>query len=256
MITDLIKGIWFGESEESLYDESNSVEQNKLLDYYLKEFKQGDFSKKLEFIDFFTQTGDSKVYNLGIRIFLSIAKHEDFSYIQEFLLECDEEELRIFLAFVEESLSYQSIPYLLALMDVWEETYVGEEIAQVISDMIYDNNDDVEYGVYSVVELENKFIEFSEMNDLNRYYYSGEEFFVGDLTKTLISDAFICKSNRKPFYYSQISSILSNSTGILCPISTGTIIDEKKINELMEYVEKVAGLKLEKGCKYFYGIQI
>ena len=207
MITDLIKEIWFGEREESLYDASNSIEQNKLLDY-LKEFKQGDFSKKLQFIDFFTQSSDSKVYNLGIRIFLSIANHEDFSYIQEFLVECNEEEIRIFLAFVEESLSYQSIPYLLALMDEWEETDVGEKVAQVINDMIYDNDDDVECGINSVVEVENKFIEFSQKKDLNRYYYSGEEFFVGDLTKTLISDAFICKSHNKPFHYSQISSIL------------------------------------------------
>lgn len=253
MITDLIKGIWFGEREESFYDESNSIEQNKLLDY-LKDFKQGDFSKKLEFIDFFTQTNDSKVYNLGIRIFLCIANHQDFSYIQQFLAECDEKELRIFLAFVEESLSYQSIPYLLALMEEWEETDVEEEIAQVIIDMIYD--DDVECGIISMVELGNKFIEFSEKNDLNKYYYSGEEFFVGDLTKTLINDAFICKSQNKPFYYSQISSILSNSTGILCPISNRTIIDDKKINELMEYVEKVASLNLERGCKYFYGIKI
>lgn len=255
MITDLIKEIWFGEREESLYDASNSIEQNKLLDY-LKEFKQGDFSKKLQFIDFFTQSSDSKVYNLGIRIFLSIANHEDFSYIQEFLVECNEEEIRIFLAFVEESLSYQSIPYLLALMDEWEETDVGEKVAQVINDMIYDNDDDVECGINSVVEVENKFIEFSQKKDLNRYYYSGEEFFVGDLTKTLISDAFICKSNNKPFYYSQISSILSNSTGILCPISTRTVIDDKKINELMDYVKKLADLKLERGCKYFYGVKI
>lgn len=255
MITDLIKEIWFGEREESLYDASNSIEQNKLLDY-LKEFKQGDFSRKLQFIDFFTQSSDSKVYNLGIRIFLSIANHEDFSYIQEFLVECNEEEIRIFLAFVEESLSYQSIPYLLALMDEWEETDVGEKVAQVINDMIYDNDDDVECGINSVVEVENKFIEFSQKKDLNRYYYSGEEFFVGDLTKTLISDAFICKSNNKPFYYSQISSILSNSTGILCPISTRTVIDDKKINELMDYVKKLADLKLERGCKYFYGVKI
>ena len=255
MITDLIKGIWFGEREESLYDECNSTEQNKLLNY-LKEFKQGDFSKKLEFFDFFTQSTDSKVYNLGIRIFLYIANHQDFSYIQPFLAECDEKEIRIFLAFVEESLSYQSIPYLLALMDEWEETDVGEEVAQVINDMICDNDDDVECGIDSMVELGNKFIEFSEKNDLSRYYYSGEEFFVGDLTKTLITDVFICKSQNKPFYYSQISSILSNSTGILCPIANKTVIDDKKIRELMEYVEKVASLNLERGCKYFYGIKI
>lgn len=253
MIADLIKGNWFGEREESLYDESNSLEHNKLLDY-LRQFKQGDFSKKLEFIDFLTKSDDSIVYNLGIRIFLSIANHEDFSQIQEFLGEWEEEKIRIFLAFVDESLSYQTIPYLLALMGEWEETEIEEKISYTVGYML--GYKDVEWRTCSVDELGESFIKFSKKNDLNKYYYSGEEFFVGDLTKTLISDAFICKSNNKPFYYSQISSILSNSTGILCPISTRTVIDDKKINELMDYVRKLADLKFERGCKYFYGVKI
>ena len=44
---------------------------------------------------------------------MAIASHKDFALLEDFFSECEEEELRVFLAYVEESLSLQVISYFI-----------------------------------------------------------------------------------------------------------------------------------------------
>lgn len=50
----------------------------------------------------------------------------------------------------------------------------------------------------------------------------------------------------------QIPPILSNSSGIKCPVSYGKKIDGEIIKELYEYVATISNMKWEKGGKRFY----
>ena len=57
-------------------------------------------------------------------------------------------------------------------------------------------------------------------------------------------------------YTDQMPSIISNSTGVKCPVSYGVEINDEIINRLFDYVCVVASLSQEKGQKYFYNNKI
>lgn len=52
---------------------------------------------------------DKDVLNVAIRLFIAIASNEDFSRINDFLCNAEEESVSVFIAFAEESLSYHII---------------------------------------------------------------------------------------------------------------------------------------------------
>lgn len=87
----------------------------------------------------------------------------------------------------QESLSLHAIPYLLALFEDWEETYVGNDIARCICTML--DNKYYEDEKYKINRLGDMFTDFSAINDLDLFYYKGKEFYSGDLTKTIIAVA-------------------------------------------------------------------
>lgn len=151
-------------------------------------------------------------------------------------------------------MSLHAIPYLLALFEDWEETYVGKDIARCVCVMLgqryYDEKE------YNVEELGAMFIEFTEKHDLSLFYYKGVEYYAGDLTKTLIEVMMDCCKKGKEFYTDQIPSILSNSSGIKCPVSYGIIINQEKIMETYDYVSIISNIDNEKGKKYFYNHKI
>ncbi|MDE7418251.1 MAG: hypothetical protein K2N44_18430 [Lachnospiraceae bacterium] len=248
MISELMDSFWYKEKEVISLDCMGSEE--KKLFQFLENFKNGIFDEKEKFVNFFTNATDREIYVMGMRIFMSIARHEDISLLEDFLGECDEEHLSVFLAFVEESLSCHTIPYLLALLDTWEETEVAQDIADIICDMLqYESMDEEEYDTE---ELGKAYVQFCNTHDLDKYYYCGNEMFLGDLTKEMMLVTMECKSQNETFYTDQIPSILSNSTGIGCPVSYGVEITDNIVGQVMEYIEKIAKLGQKRGHKYFY----
>lgn len=246
MLEQLMNNFWFENVNENLLE--GDIEESKFLEY-LYQFQQGDFQNKEQFVEFFLNSSE-EVFVLGIRLFMAIASHKDFALLEEFLGECEEDELRVFLAYVEESLSVQVIPYLLALYEEWEETSVGDDIARCICGMLGRKYMDGE--TYDIEQLGRFFVEFSNGHDLEKFYYNGEEFFAGDLSKLIIRVAMNCQNKKILFYTDQASSILSNSFGFKCPVFYGVEIDDNKISELYEYVNALSTIEQEKGKKYFY----
>lgn len=154
------------------------------------------------------------------------------------------------MAYVEESLSLQVIPYLLTLYEEWEDTNVGEDIARCICGMLGQRYIDGE--TYDLEQLGNFFMDFANGHDLEQFYYNGEEFFSGNLTKIVIRVAMDCKNKKMKFYTDQAPSILSNSFGLRCPVFYETQIDDERISELYDYVYTLSTVDQEKGEKYFY----
>lgn len=254
MLNLLINDFWFDNAEifkEKI--ETMSEEEKELLKYIIK-FQKGDFSEKEKFVNFFVNNSERKIFVIGMRLFMAIANHEDFSLLNDFFEERDEEDLRVFLAFVEESMSMQAVPYLLALFEDWEETLVGDDIARCICEMT--GKEYCQDQVYTIQQLGEYFIEFSNQNDMDYYYYSGIMLFLGDLTKKTIIFAMDCKQRKKPYYADQISSVLSNSVGKKCPVSYGVEITDEIVEELYSYVKSISVMNIEKGSKYFYNHKI
>lgn len=254
MLDDLMKNFWFEDvnSIDKRYT-SNQYEGNKLIEY-IRQFQNGNFQSKKEFRDYFLYSTDQQIFVLGMRLFMTVADHKDFKLLEDFLGNCDEWQLRTFLTYVQESLSLHAIPYLLALFEDWEETYAGKDIARCICAMLGQRY--YEEKEYNVEELGTTFVEFTEKHDLSLFYYKGVEYFAGDLTKTLITVMMDCCKKGKAFYTDQIPSILSNSSGLKCPVSYGTIINQEKIIEVYGYAEAISKKNNERGKKYFYNYKI
>ena len=102
------------------------------MENYIAEFQNGNFQNKNEFIDCFVKS----VSVDGCRTFAAVCGHKDFELLNDFFASGDEESLYVFLAYVKESLSLQVIPYLLALLEKWEETDLGIRIHQLIMEML------------------------------------------------------------------------------------------------------------------------
>lgn len=236
---------WFDHKEIT-----NEMSEEKVFLDYLLRFQNGDFSAKREFIDFFLNTSDWNIYVLGVRLFMAICSHTDLERLTMFLNNCDEEQLRVFLAFIPEALTVQVVPLLLAVYEDWEETYIGQDIARCICEMLgAEYHDDTHYDVN---ELGNLFISFSKENDLSLYYYRGRVYFAGDITKKIISMAVYCRSKSKNFLGDQMPSILSNGTGIECPVHYNTEINSDTISQLYGYVNTIIQEQQLRGKKYFY----
>lgn len=241
----MLDNFWFNYREMK----NEIKEENEILNHLFR-FQFGDFSMKEKFVDFFLHTSDWNEYVLGVRLFMAICSHSDLEMITEFLSKCNEKQLQVFLAFMPESLTVQTIPLLLALSEDWKGTYIEQDIALCIREMLgseYDNEVDC-----NINELGNDFILFSKENDLSLYYYRGKPYFAGDMTKRIVSMAMYCRSNSKKFLSNQMPSILSNGTGIKCPVYYGMDISNNVVGRLYGYINKVINKQQVRGQKYFY----
>ena len=242
---NLFNNFWFDPKEIKM----QTTEEQKFIDY-LFEFQKGDFSSKKEFTDFFLSTSEWNIFVLGMRLFMSICSHSDMDMLTEFLSECDEKQLRVFLAYVPEALTVQAVPFLLALYEEWENTYVGQDIARCICEMLSEEFYDEIH--YSVDELGDLFFSFSNKNDLSMYYYKGQVYFVGEISKKIITMAAYCRSKALNFLGDQMPSIISNATGIECPVHYDVEISNDSIGQLYEYVKTISKMQQLPGQKYFF----
>lgn len=248
MKNDIIKQFWFEKIESENFENCDS-EEAKMLEY-INLFQRGRFETKKEFVDFFINSDCHDIFVIGMRLFMAIASHSDFQLLETFLSDSEEEQVEVFLAYVQDSGSIQTIPYLLALYEDWDETNIGDTIARKILEILGEEYRQEEQ--YCLEELGNKFISFSREHDLSKYYYWGKELFLGDITKDLIMTAMQCRTSGKKMYTNCEASILSNSVGIKCPVSRDMEITDERIAEIYKYVKVISELPLKKGCKYFY----
>lgn len=254
-VHDLYESFWIKEIQHN--DEQYDTDEYWLIEY-LAAFQKGDFSRKADFAALFTKSGDREVFCVGMRIFMAVCSHDDFELLMDFFENPDDYyDIRAFLVSVTESLSYQSIPYLLALHDLWADTVIAAEIAFILNGMLHfappDGLYEGKYGEYATEQIGEAFMAFGEEYDLNSYYYDGKEVFLGDLTKLLMGTAIYCMRNNKLFYSTEILSILSDSTGMACPVKTDEYVDEEQIGAILKYIDQLPKERYQRGCKYFYG---
>ncbi|RNB50594.1 hypothetical protein EDM57_22740 [Brevibacillus gelatini] len=256
---DLISDIWYRDKNDRMDNEINECigigdTESVVLIKLIYAFKQGDFSQKAKLIDLIQTSENKDLLNVAIRLFFSVATPDDFSKINNFLINAEQETVAVFVSFAEESLSYQIIPYLLGLLSIWEDTELGEEISFKIGSMI--GYDKATYELCSADELGNEFIAFCKNKDLEKYYYDGQLAFPGHLTKMLIQETMIARASNTELQDDTIPSLLSVWSGIKCPADYYTKVDDKIAGQVIEYVKLLASMEWEKGCKYFYGHKI
>ncbi len=245
MLDSLFRNFWLDDKEIK----TRTIEEEKFMNY-LRDFQKGDLSGKRKFVDFFVSASEWNIYVLGMRLFMAICSHSDMEMMTAFLSECDEKKLRVFIAYIPESLTMQAIPFLLALFEEWEDTSLGQDIARCICEMLgqeyYDENR------YTVDELGNLFFSFSKKNDLSMYYYRGQTYFVGEVSKKIITMTAYCRSKAINYLEDQMPSVISNATGIECPVHYGVEISSDSIGQLYAYVKMISKEQQISGKKYFF----
>ena len=207
--------------------------------------KKGDFSVKPLLIELMNQTKDESVLNLCIRLFCSVCTNEDLRHVSNLRCLSDVSEFAIF-TFVTgavDTMSYEVVPYLLALWDEWEDSDSDIEYAiqDALDDYFYDQK------LWSLV---------SEQKEPDTYYYKGSPVFPGMFAKEIMTSLYTGIQVEGKFHKYLQSALLSTFTGKRVPVKVNETISRKDIDNMIDYIEDVSKRDWVEGRKYFYGFEI
>ncbi|MFE3577294.1 Imm47 family immunity protein [Lysinibacillus sp. NPDC059133] len=259
---NLMNSIWFGEKTTLVKSEIkgkilNSVTEKEVLFNLIELFKIGDFTQKPLLFQLMNQTRDESVLNLCIRMFLAVATHDDLrdSNNLRFLSEVNEETVDTFASAATTSLSLDIIPYLLALLEEWDE--IGDT-AIIIRDSIdsFINFEEQIGEDATIDEIGNFYFNYCEEMDTESYYFQQNLAFPGDLSKKLIERVMIAANNEEPLKMELIPSLLSIWSGEKVPAGYNTVINASNYKDFIGYIDRLSSENWEKGQKYFYGYRL
>ncbi|MGX1262677.1 hypothetical protein RKD55_000481 [Rossellomorea marisflavi] len=254
--------IWFGEkgplSKAEIKDHIlKSSTETEVLFHLIELFKSGDFTQKPLLIQLMNRTQDDDVLNGCIQVFFSVATHEDLKEPTHFyfLSQATEDIVHNFTSAAITSLSLEIIPYLLALLEEWEEI---SETNMVIRDSIdYLIGFEKEIGVEANLdEIGEYYFTYCQANDPEKYYFQQTLAFPGDLTKKMMESVMIAATHEEPLKMELIPSLLSIWTGEKVPGDYFTIISKENYKEFIHYVNGLQGKEWARGHKYFYGYKL
>ena len=257
----LLTGSWYGEisslSVEELREKLVQVQDEKDCILLIAELlKKGEFSVKNLLIDLMNTTKDDAVLNLCIRLFCSVCTHEDLENPQNlnFLANVSELGALTFASSAINSLSYEVIPYLLALWEDWEDTDVAVAIRDSLDsyldyyDVLGEEADLDEVGQYYLDKVQSV--------DKRLYYYEKGPIFLGDLTKIIFQRLYMAANQKERFALFIQPSLLSVLSGYHFPLEYGQEVSEQDLRKAQEFVDFLAQKEWKKSTKYFYGYNL
>ncbi|MGK9181284.1 hypothetical protein KXS12_03405 [Priestia filamentosa] len=202
------------------------TEEEKLISL-IPLFKSGDFSLKPVFLHLMNSTENEKLVNLCIHVFCSLCTHEDLQKAENlnFLSRVSEDNAYVFASCARETLSPEVVPYLLALLEEWDDTVVEEVIRDSLDHMM-DYSENLDWNATGE-EIGSYYMEWMNTLSPTFYYYNGEPVFLGNLTKSLVQRAFAIRGENTPVKMKSVPILLSVWSGKKCPLQYKTVIDEK-----------------------------
>ncbi|KAB2494531.1 hypothetical protein F8155_08130 [Priestia endophytica] len=258
-VNELIKSIWYGpapsaeEAQNIKGSLQGKISEEECLISLIQLFKSGDFSLKHTLIHLMNSTKDEKILNLCTHVFCSVCTHEDLRKVENlnFLSRVSEGNAYVFASCARETLSPEVVPYLLALLEEWDDTIV-EEVIRDSLDGIMDYTEKLNWNA-TVDEIGSYYMEW--MNTLlpTFYYYNREPVFPGNLTQSLVQRAFTAREQDTQINMESIPILLSVWSGTKCPVQYETLMDEEVFQQLTDYIDTLLEGSWERGRKYFYG---
>ncbi|WP_216700703.1 Imm47 family immunity protein [Priestia filamentosa] len=227
-------------------------EEEKLISL-IQLFKSGDFSLKPVFLHLMNSTENEKLLNLCIHVFCSVCTHEDLQKAENlnFLSRVSEDNAYVFASCARETLSPEVVPYLLALLEEWDDTVVEEVIRDSLDHMM-DYTENLDWNA-PVDEIGSYYMEWMNTLSPTFYYYNGEPVFPGNLTKSLVQRVFAVRGQNTSVKMESLPILLSVWSGAKCPLQYKKVMDEEVFQQLMNYIDTLAERRWERGRKYFYG---
>lgn len=259
----LLTGVDFGGvsplSLEELKTNLESISDEKECILLIAEiFKKGDFSVKPLLIELMNQTKDESVLNLCIRLFCSICTNEDLRDVSNLRCLSDASEFAIFtfITGAVDTMSYEIVPYLLALWDEWEDSNSDIEYAikDALDNYFYDQKLSMEEATKE--EVEELWMLVGDQKELDTYYYKGGPVFPGMFAKEIMTSLYTGIQAEGKFHKYLQSALLSTFTGKRVPVKVNEIISRRDIDSMIDYIEDVSKRDWVEGRKYFYGFEI
>lgn len=259
----LLTGIDFGPvSSSSLENLKNDLlflsDEKDCVLLIAEILKKGDFSVKPLLIELMNQTKDESVLNLCIRLFCSICSNEDLRDISNlrFLSDTSEFAIFTFVTGAVETMSYEVIPYLLALWDKWEDT--NSDIENAIKDALdyYFYDQELLTDESTKEEVEELWTLVHDHREPDTYYYKGYPVFPGMFAKEIMTSLYTGIQVEGKFHTYLQSALLSIYTGKRVPVKVNETISKKDIESMVEYIENVSKQEWIEGRKYFYGFEV
>jgi hypothetical protein len=255
-IIDFGSPVWFGDAttepqaviEQQLAAAKDEISRLRLA---LEALKIGDMIGKAILVDLMLQSDDQDVRDLSCRIICSVCTHEDVGVFERFLANANEDDIETFVLYSVQSLSPRVIPYLLALLDDYKGTTIEEEIVFSLGSLFPIESSNIE-----IDRLQDWFASVNAQIVPNAYYLNGKMAHPGILTKELITKTSEARSRRASLGLMEIPTLLSIWSGVACPVTFSTVVNDDSVKEVLEYVKTLASMQWEHGAKYFYGRRI
>ena len=216
-------------------------------------FKLGDFSAKDMFIQRMNTTKNESMMNVYIRLFCLVASHQDLMKVENlaFLSDLSEQNADTFASSAVHTLSYEAVPYLLAMLDEWENTNVEDTIRNSL-DIFLNYSDELDEDA-AVDEIGQLYLDLMMKVDADQYYYYSTPVFPGPLAKKLIEKSAASRQEQAPLGTHLFPFLLSTWSGINCPVEYNTVVDDRLLDGVYHYVQALSEMDWEAGVKYFYG---
>jgi hypothetical protein len=248
---------YYGPSEgESLEDLQGRLavaeDEDARLSVALEILKQGHFSVLGELRPLLS-SGSREVRRAASRLFADVCTHGAVQYLFEPLdLAEDPWEERTHMLSLGRTLSLGAIPLLLRYYEEREEPDLADYTVTALKTILslpglheYDLSDAARLCRQSAAQL-----------DPHVYHFRGKPVFAGDLTKEVIIAAGGSYKERTEFKLSFEPTLLSNFSGIACPVRYGVRVDDDLFRQLADYTKALARMPWVKGAKYFYGHRV
>lgn len=235
---------------------NNKNEDRKKLVKIIDLLKLGVFSENQLLIEMMNESNDDVVINLCLRVFCSISDQSDIGNVEnlKMLSDSDEYIVNVFVTYSKQTLSYEVVPYLLALLEEWNDTYVETTIRDSLKDILGYQKSISENA--SVDEIGEFYLNSKEKINSENYYYKGELAIPGTLTKELLDASALSRKNGERLHEITIPTMLSIWSGIECPVQYHTVVDDEIMRKVIDYVKRLSKMNWERGCKYFYGLKV
>jgi hypothetical protein len=243
-------GRWFGpRSGTPDPAEFDSSSDKAKLHALANELKNGHFEARAALETFILACADYQVRRQAIRLYCFAARHEDIAFIGRLAERFEHDEVETIAVTAPDTLSPEIIPYLLALLELYEGTAIEEGILSSI-DMLFPFGYDG--GPVSLSTLRDRFAGLAQKLEASRYYLKGVPAFPGTWTKELIEVAAHARHNKTKFPLVHVPTLLSVFSGERCPVFYGDVVDNDTFQKVLDYTKVLAGMTWDPGMKYFY----
>lgn len=239
----------YGEIDE-VTDSLGHSHPHPILLELLRECKRGDFHNASALASLMVDSSyDVRQYSQ--QLFAHVCNHAMISSFERvFDVVQDAAELCRFAVRLGETLSLQAIPLILGLQTAYDDDDLAGYIWTAVR-MIYPLDDLSEERIRSD-DIGLLYAPVLERANASHYYYRGRPVIVGDVTKELVEASLIANRSGGSVVLINQPQILSNFSGLQCPIVHGQEISDGDVNAVLTYVEKLAELPWTRGSKYFY----